>query len=495
MSDYSLAYWRQAAAQLKFEGRAWIGDGYSDAESGAVLPSFNPATGDKLADIADCGAADVERAVRHARQAFDSGVWSRRAPAERRKTLERLAQLMEEHSETLALLETLDMGKPIGDSMAFDIPESIRCLRFYAGAIETATDEVLPTPQDVLATVVREPVGVVAAVVPWNFPLMIGCWKLAPALAVGNSVIVKPAEQSSLSMLKLAELARQAGIPDGVFQVVTGRGAVAGRALGLHNEVDCLAFTGSTATGRHFMRYAADSNLKRVWLECGGKSPHLVFAGCRRLEQAAATAAAAIFINQGEVCIAGSRLYVEDAIYERFIELLLREAQNYLPGDPLDPQTRVGAMVDSAQHQRVIDGIDAALQAGARLLTPMPAQAGGLYLNPTILACDNGNVAMRREIFGPVLGVCRFSGEEEALALANDTDYGLGAGLWTDDLSQAHRVSRRLNSGMVWVNCYADGAITMPFGGRKQSGFGRDKSVHALDKYTDPKSTWIQLAR
>ncbi|MFC3395371.1 aldehyde dehydrogenase [Brenneria rubrifaciens] len=495
MSDYSLMYWRQAASELTYEGRAWIGAGYTDAENGAVLPSINPATGGKLADIADCGQADVDRAVHHARQAFNSGAWSRAAPALRRKTLERLAQLMEENSETLALLETLDMGKPIGDSMAFDIPESIRCLRFYAGAIETATDEVLPTPEDVLATVVREPLGVVAAVVPWNFPLMIACWKLAPALAVGNSVIVKPAEQSSLSVLKLAELAQQAGIPDGVFQVVTGRGAVAGRALGMHNEVDCLAFTGSTATGKHFMRYAADSNLKRVWLECGGKSPHLVFANCRQLAQAAAVAAAAIFINQGEVCIAGSRLYVEDAIYDQFMELLLQEARNYLPGDPLDPQTRVGAMVDHAQHQRVVDGIAEALAAGANCLTPQPAQAGGLFLNPTILACDNSNVAMRREIFGPVLGVCRFSGEEEALALANDTDYGLGAGLWTDDLSQAHRVARRLNSGMVWVNCYADGAITMPFGGRKQSGFGRDKSVHALDKYTDPKSTWVQLAR
>ncbi|MFS2223749.1 aldehyde dehydrogenase [Pantoea sp. B65] len=498
MTSKTFYDWQQAAAKLVIEGRAWIGNGYCQAENSAVIASVNPATGKNLVDIADCSEADVDRAVQIARRTFNSGVWSRLAPQQRRARLERLAQLMEENIETLALLETLSMGKPIGDSLAFDLPESVRCVRFYAAAIETTNDEVLPTSDDVLATVVREPVGVVAGVVPWNFPLMIGCWKLAPALAAGNSVIIKPAEQSSLSMLKLAGLVQQAGIPDGVFQVVTGRGEIAGRALGLHMEVDCLAFTGSTAIGKHFMRYAADSNLKRVWLECGGKSPHLVFADCHQLEQAAAVAAAAIFINQGEVCIAGSRLYVEASIYDRFIALLLREAQNYLPGNPLDPSTRVGAMVDKTQYQRVLDGIATAQQSGAQCLTPFPAvseRENGFFLNPVILECDNSNIAMRQEIFGPVLSVCRFNSEEEALDLANDSIYGLGAGVWTDDLSRAHRVARRLQAGMVWVNCYADGAITVPFGGRKQSGFGRDKSVHALDKYTDPKSTWIQFSR
>ncbi|UTW12030.1 aldehyde dehydrogenase [Marinobacterium rhizophilum] len=494
----TLEFWQQKAAALNFEGRAWIGDGYSTAEQGRTLPCINPANGDKLTDIADCSEADVDRAVGLARAAFKRGDWSQRTPAERRAVLERFADLVAEHTEELALLETLDMGKPIGDSLAFDLPQTEHCLRFYAGALETQTDEILPTGKNVLATVTREPVGVVAAVVPWNFPLMITCWKLAPALACGNSVIVKPAEQSSLSAIRLAALAAEAGIPAGVFQVLPGQGRITGQALGLHMDIDCLTFTGSTLTGKRFMAYAAQSNLKRVWLECGGKSPQIVFADSQQLERAAACAAAAIFVNQGEVCIAASRLYVEDAIYDEFVQLLLEQARQYQPGAPLDPASRAGAMVDQLQFDRVVSGVKDAVAAGARTLTDtalIGTQGAGWYLNPTILECDdNSNPVMREELFGPVLGVCRFHSEEEVVALANDSDYGLGAGLWTDNLGRAHRVSHQLQAGMVWVNSYADGDITVPFGGRKQSGFGRDKSIHAMDKYSDLKSTWIDLS-
>lgn len=498
MNQYTLNEWQQKAASLKLEGRAWIGNAYSQAEGNATLPSINPANGNKLVDIADCSEADVDLAVGLARAALERGDWSQLAPTKRRKVLERLADLVAEHAEELALLESLDMGKPLADALAFDVPETEHCLRFYAGAIETHTDEVLPTEQHILATVTREPVGIVAAVVPWNFPLMICCWKLAPALATGNSVIIKPAEQSSLTAIRLAALAAEAGIPAGVFQVLPGQGQVTGQALGLHADVDCLTFTGSTQTGKRFMAYSAQSNLKRVWLECGGKSPQIIFADCDQLERAAAAAAAAIFINQGEVCIAASRLYIEDGIYDQFLQLLLKEAQQYQPGDPLDPQSRTGAMVDQLQFDRVVSGVDEAIAAGARKLTEMPLIANALngwYLNPTVLECDNNtNPLMREELFGPVLGVCRFNNEEEVIALANDSVYGLGAGIWTDNLGRAHRVSNKLHAGMVWVNSYADGAVTVPFGGRKQSGFGRDKSIHALDKYTDLKSTWIDLS-
>lgn len=498
MSAHTLANWETKAAALQFEGRAWIGDGYCPAESNLTIPSINPATCEKLTEVADCSEADVDRAVALARAAFQRGDWSHKAPAERRKVLERLADLVAEHAEELSLLETLDMGKPIGDSLAFDIPQTEQCLRFYAGALETQTDEILPTAEHVLATVTREPLGVVAAVVPWNFPLMISCWKLAPALATGNSVIIKPAEQSSLSILRFAALAAEAGVPAGVFQVLPGRGKITGQALGLHRDVDCLTFTGSTETGKRFMAYSAQSNLKRVWLECGGKSPHIIFADSKKLERAAAAAAAAIFVNQGEVCIAASRLYVEDSIYDDFLKLLLTESSKYLPGNPLDPDSRAGAMVDQLQFERVVNGTNDALKAGAKRVTEPPlvtAEGHGWYLNPTILECENNsNPVMRHELFGPVLGLCRFHSEEDVIGLCNDSDYGLGAGLWTDDLSRAHRVSKKLQAGMVWINSYADGAISMPFGGRKQSGFGRDKSIHALEKYTDLKSTWIDLS-
>ncbi len=498
MSLHDTDYWRRKAAALQLRGQAYIDGAYVDAADGATFAAHSPIDGRKLTDVAACGAADVDHAVRAARRAFEAGSWRDLPPRERKTRLQRLAALITEHTETLALVETLDMGKPIRDALAFDLPETAHCYAWYGEAIDKIYDEIAPTGGQALATITREPLGVVAAVVPWNYPLMMAAWKVAPALAAGNSVILKPAEQSSLSAIMLADLAAQAGIPPGVFNVVPGLGAQAGQALGLHPDVDCVAFTGSTATGKRFMQYAGQSNLKRVWLECGGKSPHIVFDDCPDLERAATAAAAAIFVNQGEVCIAGSRLYVQDGIYDEFMERVAAHARAMQPGDPLDPATAMGAMVDERQMQAVLARIEAGQREGASLRLGggrARNDSGGYYIEPTIFDCaDQNNSLVREEIFGPVLAAQRFGTEDQAIALANDSVYGLGAGLWTADLCRAHRLSRRLRAGLVWVNCYADGDITVPFGGVKQSGFGRDKSLHALDKYSDLKTTWISLA-
>ena len=390
------------------------------------------------------------------------------------------------------------MGKPIRDALQFDVPETARTYAWFAEAIDKQYDEIAPTPHDVLATLRREPLGVVAAVVPWNYPLLMAAWKLAPALAAGNSVILKPAEQSPLSALWLGQLADEAGIPPGVFNVVPGTGPVAGRALGLHPDVDCLAFTGSTATGRHFLRYAADSNLKRVWLECGGKSPHIIFDDCPDLDRAAQVAAQAIFVNQGEVCIAGSRLYIQDGIYDAFMDRLVHHASAMAPRHPLDPDAPMGAIVDQRQLELILTRIASGLREGAHPILggrQVYPTAQGLYIEPTILACDApDNPILREEVFGPVLAVQRFRTDDEAIGLANDSAYGLGAGIWTASVGRAHRLSSRIRAGLVWVNCYADGDVTVPFGGFKQSGFGRDKSLRALDMYQDWKTTWLSLS-
>ncbi|HRP19604.1 MAG TPA: aldehyde dehydrogenase [Alicycliphilus sp.] len=497
MSAADLATWQARASALRPRHQAFIDGRFVDAEGGQTFATLNPANGQKLADVAACQPADVDRAVQAARRAFEAGVWSQQHPRERKRVLLRLAALIEQHRDELALLETLDMGKPISDALAYDLPETAKCFAWYAEAIDKQYDEIAPTGPDALATITREPLGVVAAVVPWNYPLMMASWKVAPALAAGNSVLLKPAEQSPLSALRLAALAAEAGIPPGVFSVLPGLGPVTGQALGLHMDVDCLAFTGSTATGKRFMAYSSQSNLKRVWLECGGKSPHIVFDDCPDLDKAAQAAAVGIFSNQGEVCIAGSRLYVQEGIYDRFMAQVAQCAQGMRPGDPLDPATTMGAIVDETQMRRVLGYIDSGLSEGATLRTggqQARTASGGYYVEPTIFDCPRQ--AMRivnEEIFGPVLAAQRFRTEDEAVALANDSPYGLGAGLWTAQLARAHRVSRRLRAGLVWVNCYFDGDITVPFGGVKQSGFGRDKSLHALDKYSDFKTTWINL--
>lgn len=492
----TLAYWEERAKTARLRTQAYIDGQWVDGGE-PPLDAINPATGQRLAQIASCSAADIDRAVAAARRAFEAGVWAQMPKRERKARMLKLAQLIRDNAEELAVIETLDMGKPIGDTMAYDIPEAATTYAWFAEAIDKQYDEIAPTDGDSLATITREPLGVVAAVVPWNYPLLMASWKVAPALAAGNSVVLKPAEQSSLTALKLAELAEQAGIPAGVLNVVPGTGPVAGRALGLHMDVDCLAFTGSTATGKRFMEYSGQSNLKQVWLECGGKSPHIIFDDCPDLDRAALAAAVGIFNNQGEVCIAGSRLYVHKDIYDTFMEKVEAWAAKMQPGNPLDPSSMMGAIVDERQLSRVMHYVDAGKQEGATLRVggkQVRSDSGGYYIEPTIFEVDSADLTIiKEEIFGPVLAVTRFETEEEVIALANRSDYGLGSGLWTANLSRAHRVSRRLRAGLVWVNCYFDGDVSVPFGGVKQSGFGRDKSLHALDKYTAIKSTWFKL--
>ncbi|WCE09844.1 aldehyde dehydrogenase [Pseudomonas sp. JBR1] len=489
--------WEQRYQRLTVESRAFIDGTYRDALGGATFEDSSPVDGRHLAQVASCMAEDAEAAVQAARASFARGDWAYQAPAQRKRVLIAFADLLLAHAEELALLETLDMGKPISDSLGIDVPAAANAIRWSAEAIDKVYDEVAPTPRDQLGLVTREPVGVVAAIVPWNFPLMMACWKLGPALATGNSVILKPSEKSPLTAIRIAGLALEAGIPAGVFNVLPGYGHTVGQALALHPDVDTLVFTGSTRIAKQLLVYAGESNMKRVWLEAGGKSPNLVFADAPDLAAAAEAAAAAIAFNQGEVCVAGSRLLVERSIKERFLALVVEALRGWAPGHALDPNTRVGALVDAGHLRTVLGFIEAGRAEGARLVSgggQALAETGGSYVTPTIFeGVDNAMRIAREEIFGPVLAVIEFDSEEEAVRIANDTPYGLAAAVWTRDISRAHRVARALRAGSVWVNQYDGGDMTAPFGGFKQSGNGRDKSLHAFDKYTELKATWIKL--
>jgi gamma-glutamyl-gamma-aminobutyraldehyde dehydrogenase len=472
-------------------------DGAEEPGDGASFAVVSPRDGQVLTEIADAGNAEVDAAVAAARRAFGSGPWPHLAPADRGRILLRIADLLEEHRERLALTISLEMGKPVTDAYTIELRAAINTFRWYGQLADKLTDESPHTAPDALALVTQEPAGVVGAVVPWNFPLTLASWKVAPALAAGCTVVLKPSESSPLSALLLGRLATEAGLPPGVLNVVTGNGPAAGRAIGLHPDVDVLAFTGSTAVGRHFLRYAADSNLKRVWLELGGKSPNIILPDAPDLAKAAATAAWGIFFNQGEMCTAPSRLLVHSSVADEVTEAIVRRAGELRIGDPLDPATEMGALVSSGHLTRVLDHITTGSDEGARLRTGgarTRSETGGSFLQPTVFdQVTPGMRLSREEIFGPVLSVLTFDTLDEAVALANATEYGLAAGLWTSDLTTAHQVSRALKAGTVWVNCYEEGDLTVPFGGMKQSGNGRDKSAHAIEKYTDLKTTWIQL--
>ena len=489
--------WHDKAAGLKIDGRALIDGRRVWAESGASFDDMSPVDGRKLTVVARCDAADVDNAVVAARKAFDDRRWAGMAPAARKRIMIKFADLVVAHGEELALLETLDMGKPIKYSRSVDVNATANCLRWYGEAVDKIYDEIAPTPESSLALITREPVGVVAAIVPWNYPMIMASWKIAPALAMGNSVILKPSEKSPLTALRLAELALEAGIPPGVFNVLPGYGHEAGAALGLHMDIDCIGFTGSTKVGKQIMQYAGQSNLKRAWTELGGKSPNIVCADCPDLDAAVAAAVGSIYFNQGESCNAPSRLFVEASIKDQFLEKALALVPNFLPGDPLDENTVMGAIVDGIQLKSVLGFIESGKDEGAHLLaggTQAREESGGYYVAPTIFDKVNSGMRIaREEIFGPVLSVLSFNDIKEAVREANATSYGLQAAIWTADIRKAHQTARALRAGTVHVNQYDEDDITVPFGGYKQSGNGRDKSLHAFDKYTELKTTWIKI--
>ncbi|UGQ45854.1 aldehyde dehydrogenase [Massilia endophytica] len=489
--------WHERAAALTIDGRAVIGGDRVEARSGQRFDCISPIDGRKLAEVVRCDAADVDTAVAASRAAFEDGRWAGFAPAKRKRILIKFADLMQKNAAELALLETLDMGKPIKYSQSVDVAGAANCIRWYGEAIDKVYGEIAPAPSNSLALITREPVGVVGAIVPWNYPMLMASWKIAPALAAGNSVVLKPSEKSPLTALRLAELALEAGVPAGVFNVLPGFGQEAGSALALHMDVDCIAFTGSTRVGKQIMQMAGQSNLKRAWTELGGKSANIVCADCPDLDAAVSSAIGSIFFNQGESCNAPSRLFVEESIRERFIEKALAMVPDFAPGDPLDENTVMGAIVDDIQLRTVMGYIEQGRAAGARLLAGgerVRTESGGYYVAPTIFdRVDSGMSIAREEIFGPVLSVLSFTSLEEAVKQANATQYGLHAAVWTSDLSKAIRTSRALRAGTVHVNQYDNDDITVPFGGYKQSGNGRDKSLHALDKYTELKTTWIQV--
>jgi acyl-CoA reductase-like NAD-dependent aldehyde dehydrogenase len=497
MPSHTFESWKAKAAALQIEGRAFINGAYCDAVSGTTFECISPIDGSVLAQIAECDNRDVELAVANARDVFESGEWSELPPVERKKILVRFAAMIEANAEELALLETLDMGKPISESMDVDVAVAARCIAWNGEAIDKVYDEVAPTGSNELGLVTREPLGVVAAIVPWNFPLLMACWKLGPALATGNSVVLKPSEKSPLTAIRLAGLAIEAGIPAGVLNVLPGFGKPAGEPLAAHMDVDGLVFTGSTGVGKHLMGIAGTTNMKRAYMECGGKSPNIVFPDAPNLDEAAKSAAEAIFYNQGEVCTAASRLLVHEDIKDEFLEKVIAAGREMQPGHPLDPDTTMGAMVDDVQMERVLAYVAKGSEQGAQLKLGgqrVLEETGGFYVQPTIFDGVNMSMAIgSEEIFGPVLSCMTFKTEEEALAIANNTEFGLAAAVWTSDITRAHKMAKGLRAGSVWVNYYDGGDMTAPFGGFKQSGNGRDKSIHALEKYTELKATWINL--
>ena len=487
---------QELVRDVKMPTQAFINGAYHDAHSGETFITSNPANGQTIAEIASCSGVDVDFAVQTARLAFESGIWSGKTPSQRKMVMLEFASLIEQNTEELAVLESIESGKPITDCLNIDLPETVKTIRWHAEAGDKLYDQLSPSGPDVISMVVREPIGVVAAVLPWNFPLMMAAWKLGPALITGNSVILKPAEQTNMSTLRLAELAAEAGVPKGVLNVVTGFGETAGQALGMHPDIDAVTFTGSTDTGRRFLEYSAKSNLKRIILECGGKNPQIVMPDAGDLDKVADNIVSAAFWNMGQNCSAGSRLIVHSSIKDTLLTKVSERIEKWKVGDPLDPETMVGPLVEQAHMEKVLGHIQRGLEEtggayldGGRVLE----SSGGYFVAPVIFdGVTNGMSIAQEEIFGPVLSVICFETEEEAIQIANDTCYGLAASVWTEDLKTAHRLSRAIKAGTVTINVYGEGDNSTPFGGYKQSGFGgRDKSIFAHDQYTEMKTIWI----
>ena len=495
MSAKTKAEWEKLSSNLNFNNEAFIDGKFVKAQSEKTFDCFNPSNGKLLTKVSSCDETDVDSAVKSCRKAFDNGHWSRMSPSERKKILLKLSDLILKNHDELALLDSMDMGKTVSDAFTYDIPGAADLLSWNAEAIDKIMDEVAPTEKNNLAMIRRVPLGVVGAVVPWNYPLDMAMWKCAPALATGNSIILKPAEQSPLSALRFAELAAEAGLPDGVLNVVPGYGETAGKAIGMHNDIDCVSFTGSTEVGKYFFEYSAKSNMKLIWTECGGKSPNIIFEKSKKLDLAAQLSANGGFFNQGEVCSANSRVLVHENILNEFIDLLKKEASNWVTGDPFDPNSNIGCLVSEDHAAKVKNFINNAKNETELLFEGKieSSENVGTFVAPTIFKDDTGKKEISTdEVFGPVLSIIPFSSDEEAIKIAHDSKYALAASIWTDDLSQAHDISDKLHVGTVSVNTVDAFSTMTPFGGFKQSGTGNDLSIHAFDKYTGLKTVWIK---
>lgn len=481
------------AGALTLPSNAFIDGSFRPAISGKTFTTTNPATGEVLGEVAACGPEDVDFAVSKAREAFEDGRWSRIHPTERKEILLKLVKLMERNSHELSVLESLDSGKPIYDCETVDIPETIHCIKWHAELIDKIYDQVAPASDDHIAMVVREPIGVVGLVLPWNFPMLMLAWKIGPALASGCSLVIKPAAETSLTALRLAELAVEAGIPAGVLNIVTGSGRNVGEPLGRHMDVDMVSFTGSTVTGKRFLGYSAESNAKEVVLEMGGKNPCIVLDDAENLDAVAAHVTNGAFWNMGENCSAASRLIVQKGVKAKLLEHVKAHAREWPVGNPLDPETRVGALVSKAHFEKVASYLD--VKDGAEIVMGGNTHEGA-YVEPTIVSVPgNDHTLAAEEIFGPVLTVIEVGSFEEAILIANDTEYGLAASIFTANAKRALRGARMIKAGTVTVNSFGEGDISTPFGGFKQSGFGgRDNGIHAHDQYTQLKTIWLDLS-
>ncbi len=484
------AEYQAIAAELSLPCNAYIDGKFQPAKSKRRFDSINPATGKTIAKIAACDSKDVDRAVSKARESFEDGRWSKLHPGERKRILIRLAKLLQRNCHELAVMESIDSGKPVVDCATIDLQETIHCLIWHAEAVDKIYDQSAPVGEDAMAMVVREPVGVVGCVLPWNFPMLMMAWKIAPALAAGNSVVLKPAEQTSLTALRIAELAGDAGVPRGVLNVVPGMGPDVGEPMGRHHGIDMLSFTGSTETGRRFLKYSADSNLKKIVLECGGKNPAIVLDDAEDLDLVAAHIVNGAFWNMGENCSASSRLIVHESIKDELMPRIIARARDWKTGDPLNPAHHLGALVDKEHFKKV----SSYLKKGKVLIGGKTEK--GCYVLPTIIdGVKATDKLAQEEVFGPVLAVITVRSTEEAISVANNTDYGLAASLFSANGKRALRAARDIRAGTVTINCYGEGDITTPFGGYKQSGFGgRDNSLHAHDQYTELKTIWIDLS-
>ena len=491
----SKAQYASIAAELQLRTQAFIDGEFRDAICGRTFVTTNPATGKQLAEVAACDVNDVNVAVAAGKRVFEAGTWSKMQPNDRKHVLQRFAQLLEDNAHELAVLEALDSGKPVSECQTVDVPETIHTIRWHAELIDKIYDATAPTGNAAVTMVVREAIGVVGLVLPWNFPLLMLAWKIAPSLAAGCSIVVKPAKETTLSALRVAELAHEAGIPAGVFNVVSGGGREVGEAIGRHMDIPMVSFTGSTDTGRLFLKYAAESNLKRIVLELGGKNPAVVMNDCEDLDEVAQFVTAGAFWNMGENCSASSRLIVHKDVKDELLGLMAKHLKDWKLGDPMDPDNRLGAMVSKAHFEKVKSYLEYAAEHKLSIVQGGETEEG-VFVQPTIV--DNvgrDNKLFVEEIFGPVLSVTSFETIDEAIELANDTIYGLAASAYTGSLRNALRLSREIRAGVVTVNCFGEGDVTTPFGGYKESGFGgRDKSIWAHDQYTELKTIWINAA-